>query len=267
MVRGMKRPRLLFLSLGALVASMALFTPLGAAEGFMPSASAAAAAPETWHFLHAGELEAKKILPPPPAPGSLAAQADLETVLHVQAARTPEQVAWAKFVEHDDLFKNARVLGDWFTAENLPFLAAFFHQVDDDGDLIFSDVKTLYFRPRPPFADSRVHPCVELKTTGSYPSGHSSQAWMWAGLLAEIFPEKRTEILDRARDVAWGRVIGGVHYPSDLVAGKVVGEAYLALARKNAAFRARWAECQQEISTAARGAADSAPAPGAPRSR
>ena len=246
MVRGMKRPRLLFLSLGALVASMALFTPLGAAEGFMPSASAAAAAPETWHFLHAGELEAKKILPPPPAPGSLAAQADLETVLHVQAARTPEQVAWAKFVEHDDLFKNARVLGDWFTAENLPFLAAFFHQVDDDGDLIFSDVKTLYFRPRPPFADSRVHPCVELKTTGSYPSGHSSQAWMWAGLLAEIFPEKRTEILDRARDVAWGRVIGGVHYPTDTIGGKLLGDAIVAELLKLPAVQEAIRKCRAE---------------------
>ena len=155
-------------------------------------------------------------------------------------------MAWAKFVEHDDLFKNARVLGDWFTAENLPFLAAFFHQVDDDGDLIFSDVKTLYFRPRPPFADSRVHPCVELKTTGSYPSGHSSQAWMWAGLLAEIFPEKRTEILDRARDVDWGRVIGGVHYPTDTIGGKLLGDAIVAELLKLPAVQEAIRKCRAE---------------------
>lgn len=252
MVRDMKRLRFLSFALWALVAPATLSVPVRAAEGFMPAAkanatkAAAAAAPETWHFLHAGELDAKKILPPPPAPGSLAAQADLETVLHVQAARTPEQVAWAKFIEHDDLFKNSRVLGDWFTAENLPFLAAFFHQVDDDGDLIFGDVKTLYPRPRPPFADSRVHPCVELKTTGSYPSGHSSQAWMWAGLLAEIFPEKRTEILDRARDVAWGRVIGGVHYPTDTIGGKLLGDAIVAELLKLPAVQEAIRQCRAE---------------------
>lgn len=231
-----------------LLTAAVLFSPLRAAEGFMPAASATAAVAtaETWHFLHAGELETKKILPPPPAPGSLAAQADLETVLHVQAARTPEQVAWAKFIAHDDLFKNARVLGDWFTAQNLPFLAEFFHQVDDDGDLIFGDVKTLYPRPRPPFADPRVQPCVELKTTGSYPSGHSSQAWMWAGLLAEIFPEKRTELLDRARDVAWGRVIGGVHYPTDTIGGKLLGDAIVAELLKLPAVQEAIRKCRAE---------------------
>jgi acid phosphatase (class A) len=238
-------PALVFLA----AAELALFLPLRAAEKFMPAkaaASAAAPARETWHFLHAGELDPKKILPPPPAPGSLAAQADLETVLHVQAARTPEQVAWAKFIEHDELFKNARVLGDWFSAENLPFTAEFFRQIDDDGDLIFGDVKTLYPRQRPPFADSRVQPCVELKTTGSYPSGHSSQAWMWAGLLAEIFPEKRTELLDRARDVAWGRVIGGVHYPTDTIGGKLLGDAIVAELLKLPAVQAAIRKCRAE---------------------
>jgi acid phosphatase (class A) len=251
MVRGMKWLRSWSFSWWGFVAVTALFTPwrVGAAEGFMPAASAAAAvqaAPAAWHFLHVGELDPKKILPPPPAPGSLAAQADLETVLHVQAARTPEQVAWAKFIEHDDLFKNARVLGDWFSAENLPFTAEFFHQIDDDGGLIFGDVKTLYPRQRPPFADARVQPCVELKTTGSYPSGHSSQAWMWAGLLAEIFPEKRTELLDRARDVAWGRVIGGVHYPTDTIGGKLLGDAIVAELLKLPAVQEAIRHCRAE---------------------
>src|SRR5438309_1697001 len=64
------------------------------------------AAPATVvHFTKIDRLDLAAILPDPPAAGSLAANADLETVLQVQAARTPEQVAWAQVVERNDLFE------------------------------------------------------------------------------------------------------------------------------------------------------------------
>jgi acid phosphatase (class A) len=185
-------------------------------------------------------------LPAPPEEGSLAGRADLETVLHVQASRTPEQVAWAKFIDHDDLFKNARVLGAWFTRENLPFTAKFFGEVDEDGGAAVRGIKEIYPRRRPPFADARVRPCVRLEKTHSYPSGHASQAWMWAVLLGEVFPEKRAELYDRARAVMWGRVIGGVHYPTDTVGGEIVGRAIAEKMLENPAVRAAIARCRAE---------------------
>ena len=51
------------------------------------------------HFLRTDTLDFAKILPAPPEPGSLAAGADLNAVLQVQAWRTPEEVAWAKRIE------------------------------------------------------------------------------------------------------------------------------------------------------------------------
>ncbi|HWA86643.1 MAG TPA: phosphatase PAP2 family protein [Opitutus sp.] len=198
------------------------------------------------HFVAAAAFDWRKILPAPPAEGSLAGRADLETVLRVQEARTPEQVAWAQFIEHDDLFKNSRVLGAWFTRENLPFTAKFFHAIDEDGGAAVHGIKEIHPRRRPPFADARVHPCVELERTHSYPSGHASQAWMWAVLLGEIFPEKRTELYERARAVMWGRVIGGVHYPTDTVGGEIAGRTIAEKMLTNPAVRAAIARCRAE---------------------
>jgi acid phosphatase (class A) len=196
------------------------------------------------YFLNPGAVDVRKILPPPPAPDSPAGRADLETVLQMQAARAAEQVAWAKFIEEDDVFKNDRVLGGWWSAKNLPETAAFFAKVD--ADLGGLGAKKLFARLRPPFADARVHPCVHVPDSSSYPSGHALRAWLWAGLLAEIFPEWREPLAERARAVCWGRVIGGAHFPSDTTAGKVLADGVVAALLKNPAVRAELAKCRAE---------------------
>jgi len=220
--------------------------PAFRAEAATDRVMAPAADVSDGHFIRANALDLKQILPPPPAPDSLAGRADLATVLHVQDSRTAGQVAWAKFVEEDDLFKNARVLGPWFTRENLPQTAKFFGEVDDDGFVISRLAKAMYPRPRPPLTDSRVKPCVEVPASGSYPSGHSSQAWMCADLLVQIFPEKRAELLERASAVEWARVIGGAHFPTDTEGGRRLGEAIAREILKNPAARAEIEKCRAE---------------------
>jgi len=164
------------------------------------------------------------VLPAPPAAGSLAALADLEAVLQVQADRTDLQVAWAKRVEKDSVFNNSEILGGWFTSKNLPFTADLFAKVGTDIHAVSDRIKVLYSRPRPPAIDARVHPCVTVPETYSYPSGHSMQAYVWGALLSEVFPERRAELMARAYRAAWGRIIGGVHFPTDDIGGRLVGE-------------------------------------------
>src|ERR1035438_4978149 len=66
-------------------------------------------------YFDPSELDLSKILPPPPALGSLEGQADLEAVLQAQEWRTKEQADWAEFVD-SGLFHTfgMRVLGPWF---------------------------------------------------------------------------------------------------------------------------------------------------------
>ena len=201
-------------------------------------------------FVRLAAFDFAALLPAPPPAGSLAARVDLEAVLQVQAWRTPEQIAWAKLVEKDQVFNHAAVLGAWFTSERLPLTAAFFTAIGDDLRAIDPVAKQPFLRARPWAVDSRVQPCVAQPASTSYPSGSATQSFVWAELLAELIPAKRDELLARAHRAAWGRVIGGVHFPSDVVAGEIVARAYLAEARKSAAFRAALERSRNEVNTA-----------------
>lgn len=220
-----------------------------------PAMAKAAAAPVAPQFVKLEAFDFRALLPEPPAAGSLAARTDLEAVLQVQAWRTPEQVAWARVVDKDSVFLHAEILGAGFTAERLPVTAAFFKRVADDMRALDGAAKKPFLRPRPTTIDPRVQPCVTLPTSTSYPSGSAMQAFVWAELLAEAVPAKRTELMARAHRAAWGRVIGGVHFPSDVVAGALLADVYLAEARKSAAFREAFAACAAELAVAARSAA------------
>ncbi|HVZ64505.1 MAG TPA: phosphatase PAP2 family protein [Lacunisphaera sp.] len=185
---------------------------------------AALVAAEAGRYLRAADYDVATIIPAAPAVDSLATMADIETVYQVQQRRTPEQAAVAAYFAVDDIFQYDAVLGSWFSARNLPETAAFFAQVEADRFAISSQGKKLWSRPRPPLLDARIRPCIELPVSGSYPSGHATQAYLWSGLLSEIFPEKRPALNERAQLVAWSRIVAGVHYPTDIAAGRILGE-------------------------------------------
>lgn len=222
---------------------------LGFAAGVLranePESSPVAAAAGI--YLPGDAIDLAKVLPEPPAPGSLAAQADLEAVRLAQAWRTPEQEAWAKFIEHDDAFKNAEVLGAWFTAENLPETARFIAAVTEDANLVSRGTKRLYQRARPPYVDPALRPCVSIPDSTSYPSGHAMRAWLWATVLGEIFPEQRAALEARAQRACWGRILGGVHFPSDVVGGRMLTEAIMKELRRSPAYRAGVEKCRAEV--------------------
>lgn len=238
----MKRPfNLRWLLLGAWLSGWTLAP--AAEKGMTPPMPANVAA-----FFDGSAIDATKLLPPPPAVDSLAAQADLAAVLQAQAWRTPEQVAWAKRVADGDFFMLfADVLPPGFTKENCPQIVALFRGVLVSTAPVSEAAKKIYARPRPFVADAGVEPCVERLASGSYPSGHSQGARIWADVLGELFPAYRAELQARATRIAWGRVLGGVHYPTDLAAGDRLGAALVAELKKSPAFQAALEKCRIEI--------------------
>ena len=190
------------------------------------------------HFVAPEALDLPALVPAPPAPDSLVTRTELEVVLQFQDARTPAQAARCVQIESEDIWLfGAEVVGPWFTAGNLPQTAAFFAEVRDDFILINRTAKALYPRRRPPFADPRIKPCVEFADTGAYPSGHGIQSSLWAALLGEIFPEHAAGFQARALETRRFKLISGVHYPSDIVAGQVLGEAVARAMLKNPAVQ------------------------------
>src|SRR5205823_3329064 len=112
-----------------------------------------------------------------------------EAVLQVQAWRTPEQVEWAKTIQEDNLFKHSKIIGTWFLLYDLPIMTAIFKDVGEDLRAIEAAAKKLYLRPRPSVADANVKPCVTVPASTSYPSGGAMQAFVWAEILADLFPD------------------------------------------------------------------------------
>lgn len=195
-----------------------------------------------------GTLALPALLPPPPAPGSPAALAELEIVLQAQAARTLEQAARCVQIEHETIWLfGSEVVGPWFTAAHLPKTAAFFAVVREDFIPVNRAAKALYPRKRPPFADPRVKPCVEFADTGAYPSGHGIQSSLWAGLLAEILPDHAAGFAKRAGETRHHKLLSGVHYPSDIAAGQAVGEALARELLKNSEVRRMIEELRAEM--------------------
>ena len=198
------------------------------------------------HFLKSTDLELSRLLPPPPPRNSLAEAADLEAVLQAQIGRTPAQEAWAKEAANDTVWGFASELGPWFRAEKMPKTARFFWQLTVDAYAISEDAKRLFDRPRPSKRDSRIRPLVQMPPNDSYPSGHSVQAFLRGAVLAEIFPGSKDALFARAHRSAWGRILGGVHYPTDDVGGRLLAEAMVMRLKTLPTFQQAVKACREE---------------------
>lgn len=193
----------------------------------VPAALAAdpapAAAPE---FFHAAGFDWRAVVPPPPVEDSIAAQGEHELAVMLDAARTPGQTALAKHYEKfDELTLMVPVLGDWCMAQNLPRTHAIFQQIYRECRPTIEAAKGGYNRRRPYLNDPALHPAVDKPVTTSYPSGHAYSATCIAAVLTAVFPEHAADWAKQAALVRWSRVVGGAHYPSDVIAGKILGEA------------------------------------------
>ena len=78
------------------------------------------------------------------------------------------------------------------------------------------------------------------------PSGHGIRSSLWAALLGEIFPEHAAGYQTRALETRRFKLISGAHYPSDIVAGQVLGEAVARAMLQNPAVRKKSRSCARK---------------------
>jgi acid phosphatase (class A) len=131
------------------------------------------------------------------------------------------------------------VLGPWFARASLPLTTAFMKNVDEDRREVTEVATKLFARARPWVVDARVQPGEGKPGNDSSPCGHTSSIFTRAGLLAESFPEKRTELGEFAHRAVWEGVYAGVHFPSDVVGGWMLAEPIVQELKTKTAFRAQ----------------------------
>ena len=83
--------------------------------------------------------------------------------------------------------------------------------------------KLKYKRDRPYITDPRITPPIAHPRSASYPSGHASSAFAAARVVAVLEPTLAKEAYTLATQVAVSRVYAGVHFPSDVVVGALLG--------------------------------------------
>ena len=93
-------------------------------------------------------------------------------------------------------------------------------------------LKTHYMRVRPYvyFDEPTIYPDdeEELRTNGSYPSGHTIRGWTAALVLSEVNPDSANALLARGYEFGQSRVIAGYHWQSDVDAARLVASAAVA---------------------------------------
>jgi acid phosphatase (class A) len=118
---------------------------------------------------------------------------------------------------------------------------------NEDTRAIFLASKDVWARPRPFAASSEVHAVGELLTSGSYPSGHATRGYLTAIILSNMVPEKAAELFVRGREYGDNRVVAGVHYPSDVEAGRLSATAIAAVLMQNERFLHDFNEAKAEL--------------------
>ena len=201
-------------------------------------------------------IDSLALVPPPPADGSAAQTVDDDA--RKAAAKLRETPRW-KLAIRDADYKSPHVvdafactIGVTITPEATPKLYTLLRRSLIDAGLSTYKAKTHYKRTRPFVAANDPVICTPadaegLAKDGSYPSGHSAFGWAWGLILAEMIPAKADAIIKRGYDFGQSRVQCGVHWQSDVDAGRVVASAAVAQLHANPEFIKAFGEAKQEV--------------------
>jgi hypothetical protein len=85
------------------------------------------------------------------------------------------------------------------------------------------EAKFFYFNPRPSQMDPSIKTQIGLPNFPSYPSGHSTFSAAAGSVLSSLFPSGAESFATMRDEAGISRMYGGIHYRSDIEAGKAHG--------------------------------------------
>jgi acid phosphatase (class A) len=203
-------------------------------------------------------LDSAALLPRPPADGSAAQALDMQIDLADLALQGTDR--WKLAGSDADLsFPHAAgvfscALDAPVTPSDIPRLYKMLQRVATDAGASTRTAKDRYRRPRP-FMLNHAPTCFPaaddaLRTSGSYPSGHTAIGWAWALVLTEASPGQGEAILARGRAFGESRLVCNVHWDSDVIEGLFMGAATVARLHAEPEFLADLEAAKAELTAA-----------------
>jgi acid phosphatase (class A) len=200
------------------------------------------------------DIDASLILAPPPAPGSPRAQAEIAELKDIAAHRSQAELEQAARDDKDETGQFfASAIGPGFDLAKLPATAAMLADIGATEDTVSKGAKKFFHRDRPWIVIPDWQTCAAHKpgpAQNSYPSGHATIAYAMGVVLAALMPDKAQAILTRSSDFAENRLVCGVHFRSDIVAGQALGTVIAVDLLHNAGFREEYNAAAAELAAA-----------------
>lgn len=190
------------------------------------------------NYLSSDNLIFEKITPPYPAEGSSDLENDWKIVFDYQKNRTATECS----IADGESNPNAKgyfldPLFNFLTSNEKTLLSNFYFKVESDTMSVDENIKQIYDRKRPFEQNNMVKPCI-LKPKGkSYPSGHATIGMVASYALSDIFPELKEKLIARGIQYGKNRILGGVHFPSDVKMGQTLAATIIEEMRKSKSYQ------------------------------
>jgi acid phosphatase (class A) len=226
-----------------------------AGHGVAPAAPMTAPQGPQYYLTGPAVPDTIQILPPAPQKGDARYEADRREFLATRKLEGSPRWALATNDDNAVLFLKdmSCALGVELTRANAPKFMSMFPRIARESTRAMNTPKDFYKRARP-FQIDKGPTCIDqtgsIKDSYDYPSGHVTFSWTLGLVLAELAPDRATDILVRARAFGESRMVCGVHNMSAVEAGRTNASALVAALHGDAAFRADLDAARAEIAAA-----------------
>lgn len=159
----------------------------------------------------------------------------IEDIIKRQSALTSaekDEISGEGKMRSDILALNERM-----TRKAYPNTYILLDKVGEDCKEAVSLSKQFYNTKRPYQTDKRIKSYAYWPGNASYPSGHTACSRVMAEVLGQLSPANRAKFRARATAIAEHRVMGGVHWPQDLVGGEQLGLLFFGALQTSEAYR------------------------------
>ena len=208
-------------------------------------------------YLSADELpNAVYWLPAPPSPGSSQFLYDISQYYwgkeqRLDTARANKAIREAQYEVSDMVRQFSAAFGMEISEQTTPAIYRVLNRGVLTIRLSATKPKATYMRTRPYayFNEPTLVPEEEdeLRTNGSYPSGHTVRGWGLALLLCEINSDAQDELFKLGYEWGQSRVIAGYHWQSDVDASRMLAAACYARLHTCQAFLDDMAAAKKEF--------------------
>jgi acid phosphatase (class A) len=161
---------------------------------------------------------------PQPQPGSPEEAMDLYSVIDQHHNNVvPESLQLSCDEDMVSLFEKLML------SKGLSINTSYYDKLKEELVPTIRNLKEYFGRPRPDETAKAlgvefVPDDLDSAKTPSYPSGHTIQAHVIGSLLIDLHPELNEELTGIADIISESRIDRGVHFPTDIAYGKIIGK-------------------------------------------